>query len=157
MKNMTNKQIYNFLKDSKDKSTHSFNPNNGFFVSRWDMFEYEEGGKKIYGYYENQLFNYNVFLRNITSSFFWFITLFYLSMWVLVLIAGLNFEFVLEEFVRIGTWGKAISIIIGVVYLANLFIQLPSFIKNFGGCTIQYVFYENGTKDTEILSTHFEK
>ena len=157
MKNMTNKQIYNYLKDNKDKSTHSFNSNNGFFVSKLDMFEYEEEDKKIYGYYESQVFNYDVFLRNLTSSFFWFITFFYLSMWALVLIVGLNFEFVLEELDRIDTWGKSIFIIIAIAYLINLFIQFPKFIKNFGGCTIKYIFYEDGTKDTKIFDTDLEK
>ena len=157
MKNMTNKQIYNYLKDNKDKSTYSLNLNSGFFVSRLDMFEYEEEDKKIYGYYESQVFNYDVFLRNLTSSSFWFISLFYLSMWVLVLIVGLNFEFVLEELDGIDTWGKSIFIIIAIAYLINLFIQFPKFIKNFGGCTIKYIFYEDGTKDTEIFDTDLEK
>ena len=82
---------------------------------------------------------------------------FYLSMWALILIVGLNFEFVLEELDRIDTWGKSIFIIIAIAYLINLFIQFPKFIKNFGGCTIRYEFHVDGTKDAKIFDTYLEK
>ena len=156
MKNMTNKQIYNYLEECFNKNFSQYRLRNDFPVSNVDMFEEEREGEKIYGYTKFKLFNFSIFLKNLTSTLWWFLILFYIALWALVVIMVNNFEYVLEELNRLGLWATLFFTIITIAYVVSLLTQLPKFIKNIGGCTIKHYFYADGSKDIEIYDRHLE-
>lgn len=154
MKNMTNKEIYDFLhKASKNNFAGKKYLEENYFNHKFNPFKEERNGETIYGFLSDEFFNLNAFKINLAWPYFWVQILFYIFLWSVVII-GIQYFYVSGEFYRMDKWSKIISIVIGLIFIGGLIKHFPNFLNTFGSCTSVHRYKVNGEKEVEILGRY---
>lgn len=151
-----NKETYNYLDlwfENKVPQNNLLQRN--MFTQRHSPFVEEKDGEKIYGYIQFDLFNFKIFLQNITTLEFWMRTLgtLALSLIMLVLAIGLYFdEIPLLETNFQTIFGKIVLLVlIGIVLF--LLIGLSKYL---GEGTTKHSFKKNGNKEVEVAISYLD-
>jgi hypothetical protein len=153
MNRMNNKQIYQYLSElESNKFSSIYYLHNGLFRQKYGPFMEEKNGEKIYGYFQDDFFNFEIFKGNVVWSVFWFklfLALVVIS-FLLVIVLGTYFD-------RLEFMGFGESIIFYVISICIIFIVLRtvySMVKSIGsGRTIHY-FNSDGSKYIKIDVTY---
>ena len=147
MKNLSNKEIYNYLSDkSKNNFAGKYHLEENYFNHKFKPFKEEKNGQTIYGYLSDDFFNFNAFKMNLALPYFWAQIILYIFLWSVVIIT-IQYYYVSGEFSEIGNWGKIISIAIGLISLGGLIKYFPNFLNTFGSCTTIHRYKVNGEKE----------